>query len=391
MDQQFVRKAITPEDQEGFRRCCSIAFLSSFNKEEFQAKTPEELAKMPTETWVSGENGNVTSGIVFHDFDVWFDGKKTKATGVGGVSSVPEGRSQGGIRAIFEKELPDAYERGFVFSILFPFSHIFYRKFGYELTQATKIYKFDIEDLKPFVDNTPAKLISDAAEIKEIHDTFGRAHTLTISRREDQWHLVSKDPVKDVNFTYLIGDSAFVTFRPTPEDKASNVVNIRDLGYKDIASFKSLLGFLYSLRAVFSKVRIALPDDVPMMELLAECYDGAYEGHAHGMSRIVNVQKALELMNYEGSGHFTVKVSDEQIAQNNGVFEVTYTAGQPAVKKVGDNGETDLTVTIQRLCQLVTGTLTVEEALWLDGVSCTCPEKFKHVFVHKPQFYNDPF
>ena len=43
------------------------------------------------------------------------------------------------IRNIFEYAMKEMYEDGYVFSYLYPFSHVYYRKFGYELNMTTVI------------------------------------------------------------------------------------------------------------------------------------------------------------------------------------------------------------------------------------------------------------
>lgn len=391
MLKNFVRKATSPEDQLGFQQCMATAFVYSYDSENFKPHVPEEGKQPLSETWVNGE-GRVTSGYVVHDFDCWFDGQIARTSGIGGVASLPEGRGQGGIRSIFEAQLPDSYEKGFLFSILFPFSHVFYRKFGYELIQRTKEYDIAIASLKPFVDDAPAKLITDAKEIQEIHNAFGSTNNLTIRRKEGQWHFVSKDPVKSVNYTYKIGEEGFVTFRKEDiPDGGSYKIFVRDLAYSSLQGLRSILGFFYCLRAQYSRVHLCLPDSVPFMDMIAECYDPKVTVGAHGMARIVNVHKVLEMKAYTGSGSYTVTVSDEQIPENNGTFCVTYAPDGVSVSKVETSEPSDITATIQRLTQLVLGSLTIDELSWLDGITCTDPDKIRAIFTKKDFFFNDPF
>lgn len=397
MNKHYVRKAVSPEDQLAFQQMMAVAFVYSMNSEEFKPASEEEISRKLSETWVSGaisDDGTPlepTSGYVAHNFNCWFDGQKVPTTGIGGVASFPEGRSGGGIRSIFETQLPDSYEKGFVLSILFPFSHVFYRKFGYELIQRTKYYEVPVLSLKRFVTDRPVKLVKDAAELQEIHDTFGSRMSLTISRKPGQWHFVSKDPIKAVNYTYKIGEEAFVTFTKKEKPGGGNyTIKVRDLAYSTMDGLKSIFGFFYSLRAQYDKAAFALPDSVPMMDLLPECYEVDCNTGAHGMARIVNVEKALSMKHFEGAGSFTVKVLDEQIAENNAVFTVTYGPEGNTITRTPDVAA-DLTVTIQRLTQLVLGALTIDQALWLDGTECPCPDKLRPLFPLKDFFFNDPF
>ena len=392
---QFVRMVRTPEDQLAFQQCMATAFSYSMDSAAFQPKTPEELALQPFETWVAGQPAS--SGYVVHDFDVWFNGKLARTSGIGGVATLPEARSQGGIRAIFEEQLPDSYRKGYVFSMLFPFSHVFYRKFGYELVQRSHVYTVPLQSLSSFSDRSrgcaplPVQLVTDGASLTEIHDAFGRQCSLSIHRKPTQWHFVSRDPVKAVNFTYRIGDKAFVTIRGHEGEEGT--LHVRDLGYTDREGLFALLGFLYTMRASYEKALITLPDSVPLTAMVPECYEAKDKVSAHGMARIVNVVRALELMPYPNHpGTFTVKVRDAQIAENDHTFAVKYTAGGESVSvTIADDAVPDLTVSIQRLTQLVTGSLTLSEAMWTGDIECPDPDRFDGLFPHQDIYFDDPF
>ncbi|MBQ4186548.1 MAG: GNAT family N-acetyltransferase [Firmicutes bacterium] len=398
----FVRLVRTPEDQLAFQQCMATAFSYSMDSASFVPKTSEELAAEPFETWVAGQPAS--SGYVVHDFDVWFNGHLVRTSGIGGVATLPPARSQGGIRAIFEEQLPDSYRKGYVFSMLFPFSHRFYRKFGYELVQRSHYFTVPLQSLAPFAQALPVTLVTEGAELQAIHDAFGKQCSLSIHRKPNQWHFVSKDPVKAVNFTYKIGDVAFLTIRAM--DGEPDTLHVRDLGYSGKEGLRALLGFLYTMRASYEKARLCLPDSVPLADMIPECYEVKDTRSAHGMARIVNVRRALELMPYPGrDGSFTVKVSDAQILDNNHTFRVDYTAGGKEVSvtieddaardhvrvTIDDTAAPDLTVSIQRLTQLVVGSLTLSQALWTDEVECSDPSKFDGLFPRRDIYFDDPF
>ena len=61
-----------------------------------------------------------------------FDGGTYKLGGVGGVSTLPQYRRGGVIRACVTASLKDMYANDFTFAFLYPFSMQYYRKFGFE-------------------------------------------------------------------------------------------------------------------------------------------------------------------------------------------------------------------------------------------------------------------
>ena len=86
----------------------------------------------------SMKKGRLCSAMIQLDYGCHFGGQETKLLGIGGVVSDPAMRRNGGIRALFEEGLPRARREGYTFSALYPFSHVFYRKFGYELAQVSR-------------------------------------------------------------------------------------------------------------------------------------------------------------------------------------------------------------------------------------------------------------
>lgn len=493
MDIPYVRKLTSAEDQKQFSKVMATAFIYPFDEASFEPKTQDQLAQSPETMYGYGDP--VSSGMVIHSFDVWFDGSLVKATGVGGVATLPESRGSGGIRKIFEALMPEWYRDGVTFSVLYPFSHEFYRQFGYELCQKGYRYRLPIESLKSFPHDVCARVVTDFQELKTIAEIFGQKNNLYIKRKDSQWHRVSKDPSKDLNFTYAIGDEAFfscVTKKADKEDER-HTLRIRDIAYRDEKALSKILGFLYTFRSQYAFVEMNLPPVVPLMHMIPECYDADLQIESRGMARIVNVSRALRQMRYPGgTGRFTLYVTDPQLKENTGVYRISYAEGRAtSVMKLGDDPSQirpedassiqvfkaepeqeekprtffddeqptgfmtakdwekdaeplagymthtssasagfladadsarsreeaaekekqaaaalqeaqnhvsddfitpiDLTCSIQVLTQLVTGAISIDQALYLPGVVCAHPASLRAVFCRKDIFFTDGF
>ena len=339
MDIPYVRKLTTPEDQKDFARVMATAFIYSFDGEAYEPRTQQQLAEIPEDLY--GYGHPVSSGMVIHAYDVWFDGSLTKATGVGGVASLPEARGNGGIRKIFETLLPDWYRDGITFSMLYPFSHEFYRKFGYEQVQKRHIYRLPIKSLCALPQDRSARVVTDYHELETMCEIFGQKNNLYIKRKGNQWHRVSENPWKDLNFTYAIGDDAFASFITKKAEKPGegNTMIVRDVAYRDEKALRDLLGFLYTFRSQYDTLEIPLPASVPLMDMIPECYEVSLKVEPRGMGRIVNVTKAFRQMRYPAkAGRFTVYVTDPQIPENTGVFRINYAESKAtSVLKLGDS------------------------------------------------------
>ena len=131
----IVRK-IRKEDLKRVHQLCALCFEYSWDG---TSKTSEELYQEmidnPTsvthihwqERWAAFEDDDRTmlSSFIAIPYQVQFDGHTVGMAGIGGVTTLPEYRRRGGVRACFEKALPDMYAQGMAFSYLYPFSTAF--------------------------------------------------------------------------------------------------------------------------------------------------------------------------------------------------------------------------------------------------------------------------
>ena len=115
------------------------------------AKKRQECEEAKEEDWGAfDEKGTLMARIINNRYTSYVDGQEIQNGGIGAVSTLPEYRNTGSVRNIFEKLLPYAYENGEVISTLYPFSHQFYRKFGYETVCYRNQYRFKPEVLKGY-------------------------------------------------------------------------------------------------------------------------------------------------------------------------------------------------------------------------------------------------
>ena len=112
-------------------------------------KAREDSGKLKEEDWGAFDpDGKMMARIINNRYDCYLDGTLIRNGGIGAVSTLPEYRNTGAVRAIFSKLLPNDYRNGTVISTLYPFSHAFYRKFGYETICQRNVYSFAPEVLR---------------------------------------------------------------------------------------------------------------------------------------------------------------------------------------------------------------------------------------------------
>jgi len=132
---------------------CSICFARTTSASDGSAwlEEPEEHAQGYENTWGAfDENGKLLSGLLVSPAEIMINGKPVKAGLIGAVATLPEFRNARCVRKIFDKIMPYMKDKGMVYSLLYPFSFQFYRKFGYEHAYVRNRATFPISELSHY-------------------------------------------------------------------------------------------------------------------------------------------------------------------------------------------------------------------------------------------------
>ena len=153
-------------------------------------------------------------------------------------------------------------------------------------------------------------------------------------------------------------------------------------------SLRAILGFLARFSADYGTIRLPLPRNIELLSLIRSplAYDIRTTTEQSYMIRVINVVRALEAMRKPAGCDFVIRVTDEMIPENNGTWKVT----ADAVSQTKE--DPDLTVSEKALGQLVSGAISLEEALYRDDtVVIKHREALEKIFIRKPILSEDPF
>ena len=347
----IIRK-IKPEELKRTKELFATAFEFTYDNEPDAMKVYEDCVNDPKSredinalnkyAAFEDDDRTMTSCIYLTDFEMNFDGKRTKMSGVGGVSSLPQYRRHGGIRGCFEALLPDIYKEGKDFAYLYPFSSVYYRKFGFEMGCFGKqcnyllsmIPKFDLQGgYCVMVDESNREEVFD--DIKFLYETWEKKYNGMIHNEEYEYTFVTKaNPYKDQKFTYI-----YYRSDKTPLAYFTVHKEIRDEGQVEICDRlvyigkEGLQGFLSLVKSMASdhvRILFTIPACETMEFLVKEWSLGAFSESILplGMVRVVNVEHVLQQARYIGSGKIVIGITDAQIAENNGNYEVVFENGK---------------------------------------------------------------
>ena len=379
-----------------------------YSKEENQKIDP--LAH-PAD-WACGvfERGKLLAGMYELDFLMRFDGHSVKMSGIGGVGTLPEARKGGHIRRIFQKILPESYEKGVIFSCLSPFSHDFYRKFGYEIAcsrNSISVSTGDFSEIKPYGEFVPILPGGDTSLLQEIHSAYiaNINHGIHRDYWPDSrgWKLFTReDPCASGIYIYLWKDEngkarSFIKYQDIAEEEGHSM-SVKELAFIDKKGLYGALGIVGGLSAQFENFKWSMPAFIDPCDLIGDAWSVETHIDPRDMTRVVNVKAALELMRRPcadpccSEGKYVIEVEDENITANSGKYLVEFS---PQGSKVTPTSkDADLSCDILSLSQLVTGYRTLENAMRSrrEGLEVHGNiETLKRVFTQRPQHITEYF
>lgn len=379
----------------------SIAFAYSLDTAELEKLLAEEPGPADPYMGFFNDENVITACVELPEYRVRYEGGWVPMTGIGGVASLPEYRFGGAVRQILQTALRRMAENGTVFSSLYPFSHPYYRQFGYELCQMSMEYELPMEALSKFRCTQKVRMIpagEPADALKDVFDAHFLRYNLAVRREDRHWKkILGEDSYKECTYTYLLedpdGPSAYVVLSAEntgSSEKKTGVV--REAAFVRPEGLSGVLGLLYRLAAQYQSVRIPLPEDVPLASMIDETYDlkGSFRGQQ--MTRVISVKKALEKKKHFEGAAYTLSVRDRELPENNGVFHVHCINGSVSVEKEADGGAADLSVDVRTLAQLLLGFLSIDEARYQKDVRVNGNvETLRGVFLKRPVFLTDHF
>ena len=389
----MVVRQLTPEERFDAALISTVAFHGKIDDLE---KKREETRRETVEDWGAfSDEGKMMARIINNRYTVFLDGHEVQCGGIGAVSTLPEYREEGAIRAIFRDLLSQARKNGEILSALYPFNHAFYRKFGYETVCWCNQYEFAPTVLKGYTFAGKSRLWKTGDPVREwteLYSRFTADYNLAIARDDKRMegHLKG-EYYKDRKFCYMLYAEdrplAYLIFQDIRHDPAA-ILDVMDLAWDGAEGFRAILGFLARFSADYGTIRLFLPRDIELLNLIRspQAYDIQKTSHQNYMIRVVNAVKALEAMRKPADCSFVIRVSDDLVTENNGTWKVTREGVEPTEE------EPDLSVSERALGQLIAGAVSLREALCReDTVVYGNRETLERVFIRKPILVEDHF
>ncbi len=385
-------RTLTGADKEAQERLYSLSYVYPY----FPSETPPDAAAQLKGNLGAFEDGELAAAVITHDFTCVFNGQRARLGGIGGVACRPESKRRGYAKALLDKSLEMMYKDGYVFSALYPFSNVFYRRLGYEFAFSHRRCFVERDTLTQFPVRGSFTAVNDANEhiVYELYERFSANLDFSLVRDEKLWQNFKKDGFNSMDYRYLYFSESgepegYLLAQNVSQD--GNTFSVKDFAYLSGTALRSILGFIGS----FNNHKNVVFDEaghMNMLRLLAEPYDVKLEMSKRGMLRVVNVLSALSLLTApQTDGSVVIGVMDEKLPQNNGAYELNCSQGRLAVSKTEKAPE--LTFTIPALSAAFSGLTDFDTlAMTSEGiVGATSNPLLRLLFPQRETNMNDHF
>ena len=327
------------------------------------------------DSWAAFDGKKLCSRLVNDDYKINFDGNVVEMSGIGGVATLPEYRNKGLVRELFMAALPELRERGYICSFLYPFSYSFYRKFGYEICYSYNNVTIPSSFFKAYANDKSVTMHEKGGDIsgfKKVYESFSRNKNLSVVRDEKMWRdMIDKDPYAANSFAFLVKDGgeaiAYLLFDVKKySDDEGNALRIKEIAWARREGLYSALGFINAFGSQFEEVIWNAPVGLNALTMFPECYEIEIKCLPSGMNRIMDVEKALNLMKLpECGGKMIINVNDEFLPVNSGNYLIEFDDKNREVTRTDKTP--DIITDVQTLTQLATGYVSFDQALMKRG------------------------
>ncbi|MHA1917130.1 MAG: GNAT family N-acetyltransferase [Candidatus Ranarchaeia archaeon] len=343
---------------------------------------------------------DLLSAAVVMPMDQMINDTWLKSGGIANVVTKPEYRNKGMSKKLLLSLFKQMYEDGTVFSTLYPFKTSFYEKLGYAMSEEGVIYQFEVEQIKDFeVKNRSFKEVYEITDdIKQVYNKVSSKYNLLVKRNDFQWKIKkmgnyryvcydeNKKPVGYVLLRFLknVPYQSLIVDRP-------KTISVYELFWLDKETKKAIFSFLKTYRDQRKYFTFKYPVGENIIDYLETPFIRGRILHTMAMSRIIDVKKVLESIQYPLDDFvLTIKVFDNQCEWNNKTFEINSTNKKTVVKETKVNNP-DLEISINHLTQLVLGFKTTEELREMEFIKISYKKRivFNKIFPKKDTFLRD--
>ncbi|PSP74265.1 GNAT family N-acetyltransferase [Halobacteriales archaeon QS_3_64_16] len=383
-------RSVPETDVPDFQRILSYAFSPTEEHEPIDSL--EDLSPRATlgDRRAIYEGSEIRCTAVQHWFRLQVRGEFEEAPGLSAVATPPEYRRKGLVGRLLAESLAEYRDRGAGFCALWPFSHPFYRQFGWELCSRYGRVTCQPEALagigsvKRGGEGRSHEFRRCSAEDWDALDRVYCAtndRDLAMDRTEDWWRKrVFTGWDDDPYVTGIERDGRVVGYLvyDIEEGEAGDGrrMIVREAGHVDSAAYRAVLEFCRNHDSQVEECELRGPVDTSLQDLACDPSEIDVEVEPGPMIRIVDLSQSLAALSYPSDveADLVLDITDTVADWNEGRFRLSIGDGSATCEPAGggvdaDAGsdsdsiagsDSDLTASIATLSGVAVGHLSVE-------------------------------
>ncbi|WP_270671041.1 sterol carrier protein domain-containing protein, partial [Paraclostridium bifermentans] len=150
---------------------------------------------------------------------------------------------------------------------------------------------------------------------------------------------------------------------------------VREMCYKNINSLKSMLKFIFNHNTQCKNIKLMAPITDSIRFILSNLKDNEISLKPFMMGRVINVEDFLNdiYIKHKDLDSVYIKIDDNQIKENDNVFEVKILNNKIVAKK--SNSEADFKLSINNLSQMAFEYTDINQILFVENIEVTDKNK----------------
>ncbi len=361
------------EDRGAVARVAAMALGGSVEYWEKEYYDPERNPRLdPEQVYVVEEEGEIRATAAVLPLEVFFEGRTVPMGGIAAVATHPAYRRRGYAGDLMQAALRGMRERNVHLSMLHPFAHSYYRRYGWEL--ATEAISYDLKptDLptSPEQKRVRAYRDRDLPRMKTLLEGEGSRHRLFVRRGEGRWRQIFARGEQEAAVYDVEGRiEGYLLYKQEAAvgDSPPRALVLSELVAATPEARRALISFAAAFDPRMFKVKLSVSPGEPLHPHLPSSFVNA-RIDPEFMLRLVDVEGALRLLNRTLETSLILEVSDDVMPENAGEYTV---GGEEVI--CGAEAAERVSLDVQQLSQLYAGYLPASELARYRLVSSSSP------------------
>ena len=330
-------------------------------------------------------NGRVVGAYTLKDYKISVGASTATCSGVAAVAVAPEIRGAGIGSAMLRHCVRESHAKGFVFSSLYPFREVFYRKFGYETVGRRSRISVPMHRMPSTESSLAVRVLdgSDFEALDAVYASFAHRRAGLVMRTAEQWSDQLCEPRRAT--IYVAGDPAEAYVAVEHETQFWKEQHFSEVVWATEEGYRAILAVMKGIGINKSSLSWHEPSDSPFVQkYMDQGVSVAVERPI--MMRVCDVEAALLLLRPADSGEASFSVSDPLIEANCGTWTVRWNDGNIDVTR---STIPAVELSIQQLSQVLLGEPAYVDLVRNGGVSEDA--NLASLFVARPVYCMDFF